>query len=257
MAKKAVLLAVFLVAMASYASALNVYSHQIEIAVGKDGFAQVIERYSLSFLAGEIESFRKDAAQNGPSLLSWQVDFNWFYPHFGEGSITNAHITFDEVLGALTLDYTITKQFATVVRDEPRTTIWQIPERAFKAYLQGARISIPDNTQIKVILPVGSEVDRSKLFSEAQVSGNEIMLRGISTNKLNFEYRIPKPIAPAFNAVELFTQTNTLIVLAAIAIVAVLAFVYRKKLGEKVENYILAHSEIETRELGEEIEIEA
>ncbi|MFH1224523.1 MAG: hypothetical protein V1676_01840 [Candidatus Diapherotrites archaeon] len=254
--------ALALLIFAAHASALGVSQYAVSINVAKDGYAAFEEKYYLKFAHGfEQDEFAADAAKNGSSLDVWAVDYNFFYPHFGRGNLKRSSVSFDSELGVLTLSYELLTPFATVISDEPRATLWEIPDRELLEFRQGSLIVVPKGTSIEITLPPNAEVVAGQISPDVKVTGNVISLGGISTNFINLRYKIPKPpitAGPGYaEAVMDFLSVpgNAVVLVPIVAVLALVVF-YRKQIGERIEGYIIEHSEIEHRE-PEEMELEA
>ncbi|MBU0662176.1 MAG: hypothetical protein ABH854_05160 [Candidatus Diapherotrites archaeon] len=264
-----VVLLAALLALAGQASALNVIGHEITIDVDKAGYANFTEHYRLGFEHSfELEQFKASATENGPSLMAWTVDYDFFYPHFGEGTgnrLKESYVGFDDASRTLSLEYSLAGPFAKIVSDEPRATIWEIPDNELIEYMQGGIIVIPRATTIKISPPSSAEMLEGQLYSEAKIEGGTILLSGISTNFISIMYKISKPIAPSVNSYRvldfLTAPENSAIVTAlSVATVILLAvlFIYRGRITAGIEDYIIEHSEIEHKEPEEgEIELDA
>ena len=121
-------------------------------------------------------------------------------------------------------------------------------------------ITIPENTKITVILPNDAEVLKESLSSLAKVNGSTIVLEAMSTNSVKMKYVIKKPISPATGEFKLSDiLKNDLLVKSAIALFAVIALFglfRRKQIKEKLENYVVNHTEFEKSEKADD-EIDA
>ncbi len=235
--------------------ALEVSRLNIDIEVFEDGYARIFEKYSIRFFAGELPGFREDVRDNSSSLSAWQVDYNWFFPHFGGDALESSYITFDEGEQSLTLEYFLRVPFATKVREEARQTLWLIADRQLSYFQSAGNIVIPEDVSITIDLPNGAEIDLGKLTPRAEVSGTSVRLNGISSNYIKLEYGIPKPIAPLMNPFTLL-QTNIVWIMAIVLVVGGAIYIGRREITEKVEGFVLAHSKIEPVEPEEEVELQ-
>lgn len=245
-------------------SALEVSQYAITVHIDKGGYAAFEEKYYLKFANKfEHDQFTADAAKKGSSLDFWAVDYNFFYPHFGRGDLKKSYVSFDSGLGILTLSYELRDPFATVISDEPRATLWEIPDRELFEFSQGSLIVVPKGTSIEINLPPNAEVIAGQISPDVKVAGNVITLTGeISTNFINLRYKIPKPPITAgtdyAQAVMGFLSVpgNALVLLPIVAALAAIIF-FRRQISGRIEDYIIEHSEIEHREPEEEMELEA
>ncbi len=227
----------------------------------QNGGAKFTENYSLAFISDfEFNDFREQVRKDIPSLDAVNADFNFFYPHFIKGTSSNVggvyDIFFDEPLRLITLKYTLNQRFATLSSEGQRAAFFEIDERPFLGFVDGGSIVIPDNTTIRVVLPPGSEVDvgASSLPQKSELSASQLALRGIQTNSLKLRYRIIKPISPRGN--DLLDTRNLYIIVPAFALAAIIVYFKREEIEEKIEGFIVRHSEIKARETEEDIDFD-
>ncbi|MBI5553208.1 MAG: hypothetical protein HY917_00540 [Candidatus Diapherotrites archaeon] len=258
-----------LLAGISTEAAQPVSFHDVEITFSKEGTATVLEKYTLSFSSIlDEQAFQKKARENA-SLGAWRSDYPFIYPHFAPANSTPQYaIYYDETQQVLSLSYEVTDPLAKTTQESARSTDWEIRETVFENYISAARIIIPKTTRITFILPLSAEIkpeqnqDLEALISQgkAQAQQNRIQLNGpITTNALRITYQTPKQILPQFNSGILAPFLENPLLLLALAVTLVLAggFAYqkRKTITQGIEDYIVAHSEIEKKESGE-IELE-
>ena len=240
--------------------ALSPTSMTIAMDIDKDGAAHVVETYKIRFEnREEIELFKQEAKENGSSLISWKIDEPWFFPHFGdERSISRSFVFFDEGLNQISLDYFITGQLATLVEDASRETKWKISDRQLKFFSKGGLLVVPENVTIQINLPTGALIAQEQLSSKVKLEGTTALISGISTNYVNLQYSIPKPIAP-LNIFRVFGELlgAHLFLVAALLLLGIVVVVYkREKIVQRIENYIIEHSEIESKAEEDELELE-
>ena len=254
----AAVLAIFLL---SYASAQTLTRHLIEIDIDRTGHAKVTEIYSLDFSdKNSLGNFLKNVAENGPSLDAWKSDYSWLFPHFGSQTRISAYITFDDKEKAVILNYTVDDKFAKLESEGIRTANWRLLDSKFSNFAKGGIIIIPKDVEIKIVLPVGARIDEAKLTSHAKRIEDAIVLNGISTTYVNLQYSLEKPIAPPVDFTQLIKQFMAselnIVFVAIVAILVALAIWKRRRIAEKIENYIVAHSSIESKAPEEEVELE-
>ncbi len=259
MMKKALLFALVL-AFALNAAALKVGTLDISVNVDSSGNALVAENYSMAFSSPfEENAFEESARNNSSSLLAWQADFNFFFPHFGNiagNEIETSTIIYDPQLKAITLRYSLKGVFAQLVQSEQRADSFLIQDRQLSAFRDAGIIVIPENTKLRIILPPNSEIDASKLPERAVINENQVLFTGIQSNSMSVAYKVTKPIAPIGS--DLFGNISgiylALIPLAAIALIV--AYAKRDEIEEKIEGYLVEHSEIKKREPDEELDLD-
>lgn len=261
--KKALTTFAFLLVFAAFASAITIQKLEMAVEIDEAGLAHVTENYSLKFslFSPEFEGFKKNKEENGSSLMAWMVDYDWFFPHFGgepTRAISRSFVEFDERDNILTLDYFLKDKFAIVSSDEPRQTKWKISDNKLKSFEAGGLIVVPENTEIIFRLPSNAEVSKSQLSKQAKVEDSTVILSGISTNFVNLEYSMPKPIVSAnpFDEVVKAARSYWVFLLAILLVLAGAAFAKRKEVSKRIEDYIIEHSELEAGEPEEELEFD-
>ncbi len=259
--KKVFLVFALVLVLLISAGAQNLTRHLIEIDVDRGGYAKVTEIYSLDFTdKNSLGNFLKNVAENGPSLDAWRSDYSWLFPHFGSMTRISAYITFDDRERAVILNYSIDDKFAKLESESARTANWRILDSRFSNFAKGGIIIIPKSTEIKIVLPVGARIDEAKLTSHAKRIEDAIVLSGISTTYINLQYVLEKPIAPPLDLSQLIRQFMAselnLVFVAIVAILIALAIWKRRPIAQRIENYIVEHSSIESKRQEEEVELE-
>ena len=248
-----------LLALLPAAFSLTTENIHIIANVDSDGKAIVTENYALQFSSPfEFEQFKQDALDNSSSLLAWQVDYDFFYPHFGEvagNKINTSSITFDESSRTITLEYQLTDRLARLLAEEQRTDFFIIDNKQFAAFNEAGTLAIPEHMSIEVNLPLNSEVDATRLPTKVKVEGNKITLQGLQSNSLSVQYRIFKPIAPRNN--DIVNGISNVYLIAAFAIVLlVLVYIKREELEQGLEDYLVEHSDLSSKRVEDDLNID-
>ncbi len=259
--KKLLLLALmlgFIAANVAAIAAVSVELLDISISVDNKGYAGITENYILKFTSPfEEDDFKQKAVGNSSSRLSWEASYNFFYPRFAESTgneLDTSSIIYDEGSKTLTLKYTLKKTFAALLREEQRANFFRINDRQFASFNEGGTIVIPEGTNIQLTLPTNSEL-QSDPPEKAIVNGNQIILRGIQTNALTIDYKALKPITQnTFQLFEDFSGIYFLLVPLLIIIIGA-AYIKREEVGQRIEDYLVKHSEIKPRTEDEDIEL--
>jgi hypothetical protein len=261
---KAWLIFVFIAILIGNASALQLSTHYLEINLDSEGKAHIFEKYEITFFSSlELSQFRAKVAENSSSIDAWKVDYPFFFPRFADAAgnkLDASFVTFDEEQKTLTLEYFLEKPFSILQKDEPRATLWAIPDSQFGAYIKQSLIIIPQNTVIRINLPNNGRVLPNDIPAQATVQGNSITISGITTNNMNLKYIIQKPLSPSFNSFQFvreffFQPSNYIFVFLAIVIIGA---IYWKKetIKSKIEKYVEDHSEIEEAKQEDDVELE-
>jgi len=258
---KKIILIIALFFLSVSVNALEINHLTIDISVDNEGFANIVENYDLQFISPfEETEFVNQTIENSSSLQAWQADYEFFYPRFAQ-SITEisptppVKISFNNEANRLTFEYSLRERFATLASEEQRSDFFIIDDKQLSNFLETSTIVIPENNTIRISIPQNSEIDTSKLSDKVIVSGNTILLSGIQSNSIAIEYRVLKPIAPTSG--ELIQGISSIYVILAPVLILLMIITYIKKddLEEKIEKYLVDHSEIKTRK-EEELDIE-
>ncbi|MBI4044846.1 MAG: hypothetical protein HY392_04005 [Candidatus Diapherotrites archaeon] len=259
----AVAIAFFL--MPLFVHSLEVSTHLVEIEVDEAGFASVVEKYTLDFgTTREVLEFKENATRNSSSLLAWQSDYNFFYPRIGQvvqNIIEKSSVAYEEETRTLFLNYILANRFAQITKEEPRQTIWSVPAKNLLAFEVEGLIFIPENTSVKISIPKNAEIISLEPTAGIRVENNDIFLSGIRTSSFKLEYSVQKPLSSTFNILEALREfassTPNFILLVIAVVVATVIYAKRKAVTEKIENYVVKHSELEHSRPEEEIDLEA
>ena len=253
--KKIVLIMLLLVLLVSFTQARELKQHIIEINIDETGNGNVIERYLLDFSDGnELEAFREASKDNGASLLKWAVFDESIFSHIGKDEdIKNAIVSFEE-LGD-TKFVRVSYELANVsinTSENSRATDWRLDERIFAKLESGGVYVIPERTIITIGLPTTTSII-GQIVPEAVTASNRWNWNGyLVSNQLKLEYKINKPIAEPIDAqgflAELLQSSLFLIIGAVIVLAILVGLIKRKTLSEKIENYVVKKSKIETEE---------
>ncbi|MFH1391738.1 MAG: hypothetical protein ABIH20_05490 [Candidatus Diapherotrites archaeon] len=242
-------------------NAIEINHLTIDISVDNEGFANIVENYDLQFISPfEEAEFVNQTIENSSSLQAWQADYEFFYPRFAK-TITEISPTppikigYSNEANRLTFEYSLRERFATLASEEQRSDFFIIDDKQLSTFLETSTIVIPENNTIRINIPQNSEIDTSKLPDKVVVSGNTILLSGIQSNSIAIEYRVLKPIAPTSG--ELIQGLSGIYIILVPILIVLLIITYIKKddLEEKIEKYLVDHSEIKTRK-EEELDIE-
>jgi len=254
---KKVFFAIVLILLATNASALELNKLDIEINVDDAGFAKIVENYSIKFMSPfEKNDFSVTAIENSSSIQSWQADLEFFSPKFAHNILElsptpPAKISYDQEAEMLTFEYSLRERFATLESEGQRSDFFVIDDKQLFTFLETSTIVIPENTSIRIRLPQSAEIDASRLPEKVSIIGNVIQLSGIQSNSISIKYRIVKPIAPTSG--ELIENISDIyVILGPILIVLLIGlFIKKEELEEKIEKYLVDHSEIKTRQTEE------
>jgi len=147
------------------------------------------------------------------------------------------------------------KRFATLISEGQRADSFAIDDKQLFSFNESGTIVIPENTLIKIILPQNTELEEIELPEKAQLIGNTLTLNGIQSNVIKLQYKVLKPIAPnTTDFLDLIVGFNSILLPLLIALL-ILIYFKKEKIEEKIEGYLVNHSEIQNRK-PEEINFE-
>ncbi|MEK6821332.1 MAG: hypothetical protein AABY11_02955, partial [archaeon] len=133
------------------------------------------------------------------------------------------------------------------VGSQGRSTRWKLADLALVQFIEGGNINIPINTQIIIHLPMGAIIDTTLLPANILVSGNTITISNFKGNALPIEYSVFTPIADPIDAGKIVEDAVKsplfTLVLAILAVVGMIVVLNREKISERIEEYVIAHSE--------------
>ncbi len=241
--------------------------HGIDVFVSEDGSANIEERFFFTFYAGEASQFEKDFEENSPSLAAWKKDYPFVQPHIG---VENNSRDFQFFLNrtpigepTLTMAYDYPTGLVQQIRNntQGRGTKWGLVDNTLLDFVTGGTIIIPSNTQIKFHFPNSSVVDTSLLPNGVTASGNTVTLTNFQSNALQVQYTVLAPIADPIDASKLFSNLiqSPLFIFVLIILGIGVAYVAtnRKEITEKIERYVIEHSEFRSNQKREiELDLE-
>ena len=252
--KKAVLLLIIFFSLNALAQPFEIRAHTIDIKVDEKGFGKATERFFLDFPGEEeIKKFKEESAQKGVSLESWKAFDERIHTYIGEEKdLDKAQVGFVESEDRfLEINYGLKTPIMYVTGETSRRTEFRLKENFFRAFLVGTLWIIPDNTIIRIELPSQAEI-QGKVKPDATVEGNKIIMQGYkSSNLLEIKYRIWKQIAgfDLQKTIQEFLNSEMATFLGVIVfVIVIVAYVKRKSISQKIENYIVEHSELAPKE---------
>ncbi|MFH1544644.1 MAG: hypothetical protein ABIE23_00930 [archaeon] len=239
---------------------------EIEITVKEDGFAGITERYSLDFRnQRELDEFKQINTDNGSSLIVWNAYDNNIFTRIGsDEEVTGASVSFIEEgvsNSYIRISYALSDSvFKKEAVQTTRLIKWNIDPKKFSKFQQGGTTIIPANTTITFFIPLKAELI-GNIKPDAIVSDHEITWQGYkSDNFISLSYSLEKNIAPPIDTakfVRYLVQTNVIMgLLAGVLVIALILYVKRRKINEKITDYVISHSSIRKSEKPEELETE-
>ena len=239
-------------------NAVTVENLNIDTQVNADGFAEITETYFLRFdTPFEKNAFYETAIKNSSSIYAWSSENDFFFPHFEPSidKLSSSSISFDNQAEKIIFTYTMKKRFANLIAEGQRADSFSIDDKQLFTFNESGTIVIPENTLIKIILPPNTEIETMELPEKAQLIGNTLLLSGIQSNVIKLQYKVLKPIAPnTTDFLDLILGLNSILLPLLIALIIIIYF-KKEKIEEKIESYLVDHSEIQNRK-PEEINFE-
>ena len=227
--------------------------HGIDLFILEDGSGRIEEQYFFTFFAGQAEQFEIDFEQNTPNLFEWKEDYPFIHPHIGTES-RSENIEFllnrtanQEPTLTMSYDYPIGLAQTVKIGSEGRSTRWKLGDTALVQFIVGGSINIPTDTQIRIHFPSNAVVDIKLLPPGITVTGGTVTITNFQSNALPIEYTILTPIADPIDAGKIFENAVDsplfAFFVAIIAAIGLYIALNREELSQKVENYVIEHSE--------------
>ncbi|MCX6798645.1 MAG: hypothetical protein NTW59_00940 [Candidatus Diapherotrites archaeon] len=228
--------------------------HAIEITVDRQGNAVVSDKFFIQFQnQQQLDDFRAKVTQIGVNIDAWLAYDDRIKPAIGaESDITVSKVSFVEEPSAyLEIRYSLNDTLMEKKSETSRVIGYGIKEKFFSGFLEGSLWVIPAGTTITVILPGGVEV-LQPVEPDAATSGNTIMWSGYKySNKLTLNYNEFKQIA-SFDldkALQQVMESDLFwVIVAVLAVSALLGLWKRRAISEKIERYIVEHSDLRSEE---------
>ncbi len=232
----------------------SIVSHTIDMEIDEYGFASISEKFFLQFPTdAQLQEFRQKNAEIGISLEAWKEFDSRIFPHIGnENELNRAEVSFVENNAKyLEIKYSLNTPIAEKTGETSRMTEFSLLSKFLGQFLQGGAFIIPENTSISVQLPSFAEI-QSPIKPEAAVSANSVTWQGYkSSNVLQLNYRIVKQIASInlSESIAALTSSPLFLVFVIIAVIIVaIVLQKRKKISEKIENFIVENSQLGGKE---------
>ncbi len=227
-------------------------NHAIEINVDTEGNAQVTERYYLNF-QNEIQlaDFRQTVSEIGVSFDGWRAYDSRIYPRIGqEKDIVVSGISFVEntsSLDFLEMNYFLKSSIMEKIDETSRVIEYSLKPSAFSSFVDGALLVIPSGTTITIQLPRGVEIE-PPVKPDAVVGENTVVWTGyVFGNELELNYLVFKQIS-SFDldqAIQELMQSELFLIFVVIAaLILIILLAKRKAIGNKVQNYVIRHSDL-------------
>ena len=222
----------------------------IQVNVDAAGNAAITEKFFLSF-PNEFnqQEFRQRSEQLGVDLQGWEQFNAGFRPSVGNSeNVVVSDIGFVENDSKyLEMKYRLNSPLMERGKETSRMAEFSLNPKFFNNFLQGSFWVIPSDTTIIIDLPVQAAVTESEK-PEANVTGNRIVWTGYkSTNSLELKYVLWKQIASInlSEVIESIRNSEIFPVLAiAAALLAMAIFLKRKAITERIEKYVIEHSDL-------------
>lgn len=227
-------------------------NHAIKINVDIEGNAQVTERYYLNFQNEiQLENFRQTVSEIGVSIDGWQAYDERIYPRIEQKKdmVVNG-ISFVEntdSLDFLEMNYFLKSPIMEKKNETTRVIEYSLKPSAFSSFVDGALLVIPSGTSVTVQLPRGVEIEEP-VKPDAVVGKNTVVWTGyVFGNELELNYLVFKQIS-SFDlnqSLQELMQSELFIIFVAItALILIIIFAKRKSIGNKIQNYIIKHSDL-------------
>lgn len=244
--RKAIAVGFLLLFMVGLVGAAVIRSKTFEVDLSASTRPSITQQYEITFVdTPDRQAF--NAAQSVNTLEAWRMYDSEIAPQFGQlKNVFNATFSFDSARNLIIMRYELDEPLVQKTQEDPRIETWVVSTALFGAFQNGATIQVPRDTEIEIILPFNAEVSPTS-NPQLSVNRNVIQVSPLITSNLEIHYRIPKPIAPTFNAEffqKLLQQPFWQAVVGAGIVLMGLGYWQRKRILARIEEYLIAHSEL-------------
>ena len=254
MARRIILACIALMMLApAYADMYSIMNHRIEIEIDEEGYANVTEKFFLSFPTDfQLRDFRARVEENGVRLANWKSFDAKFHTYIGDESLLGrSEVGFVENSSKyLEMKYDLTEPIMSSRGVASRITEFELRNKFFSQFIREQLWVFPEGTIIIMNMPLGAEI--KEVEPEANVSGNSISWQGYkSKNRLVLKYWLTQQIGSFdVNAVlqQLMRSGLFWVVVVAIIVIAGALYWKRKIISSKIESYVVEHSDFGGKE---------
>ncbi len=256
MKTRTILLTIILLLLANNCfAAYTIKEHVINIAVDSEGYAQIIEKYTINF-KNETDKivFRNQSVSLGSDLEKWTEFDSEFEPNIGIGNVTNGKISYAEGNpGTLEISYELTEKLMAVGKETSMMAEYQLKANYWNKFYQSGVWIIPDSVKIEIELPAGAEI-KEEIEPSAIINSTgprkKITWEGYkSANRLTLKYVLWKKVTPVVDLNSIITflfKTTDGLILVAITTIVLLALIWKRKtIIKSVEEFVENNSILE------------
>ena len=244
------LLALLFFSGAAFAQAYEIQKHEISVTLGDAGETSVVEKYYLDFPNNfQLEKFKQKSEELGIDIQKW-TDFDPdIRVYIGNTEdVLNGVLSFDGEKKYLQLSYDLATPIVAKTDETGRITTFELKKSVLKDFRAGDTTVIPAGTTIKITFPKNSEIVEP-VQPAAKISGNSIEWTDTRSNAISLSYNVFKEIAPQFELSMLlrgvFASNVFPLFVVFILIASAIVYSKRKSVVERIENYIVEHSNLE------------
>ena len=174
-----------------------------------------------------------------------------FFPHIGqESEVVVSGISFIENeagLDFLEITYSLREALLENKLETSRVIDYGLKPKFFNEFRQESLWVIPEGTTISVELPLGAEI-KQPVKPDADIQTNLVSWQGyVSGNELALNYSLFKQIASfdLSQAIREVMQSDLFLIFVVVAVIVLgIVLAKRKAISGKIENYVLAHSNL-------------
>lgn len=257
-----IVVALFWLLLAIFANAQisTIVWHEVRAVVDSNGNANVHEQFYFQAPTAEDQrEFERITRQNGVELSKWRQFNPSITPHFGRTeNIRNGILTINADPSnpgqrLIELSYELATPLATPV--EPRTERlirFEINSEKNKSILVpfkvGPLIQIPAATQLRLELPSGARVVETIPQPSQRPAENQLVWQDTQANQFNVAYTLRLPVKtinltqPLREFLSTFMGQVSILLLA---VVLLLAYFFRQPIGERIEDFLANHTELD------------
>jgi hypothetical protein len=221
------------------------------IQIATEGKDKVTEKFFINFPTNEAKiEFRQKSLELGTSLDAWKEFNPVFVPGIGENTL-NKKISYNESdQSYLQLSYELGEPIMATSKEADRMIEYNMKINYFDSFYRTGQWVIPEGTTISIELPAGAEIKKTA-GPQATITKNGarqvLNWQGYKTsNELTLDYIVWKKMEPVIdlNAFTTFMTKTTQgqILIVAIAVILIIIILKRKKIANKIEDFVETNS---------------
>lgn len=264
------ILCVSLLANAVFAVKYEITLHSIEVKLGAEGNASIVEKFYLYFINDYYKKqFKEETTKLGIDLDEWKKFNQQIKPSLAEqSSIVPQSTSISFIEGAdnyIELTYALKEPVMKKVNETSRAIEFELKKEIMNYFVEKPFYVIPEKTRVTFLLPREAMVKAEEILPIAEISTGEdykiVSWQGLKkTTNMQLKYTYWKQLSPIISisliikgAIEDTRKDTQLMITVIVLVIAGMIYWKREKLNKKITSYVMRHTqfseeEMETRE---------